>query len=89
MRTDLAVPAPAGFSEIADLVIPLPGPITLFGVGPREWGYLWFLQHIGIAQTSGVAYGILWFLVIVANSLIGGAVFLASGARLPRLRAAR
>jgi len=63
-------------------------PITLFGVGPREWGYLWFLQHIGIAKASGVAYGILWFLVIIVSSLVGGVVFLATGARLPRLRAA-
>ena len=62
-------------------------PITLSGIGLREGGYLWFLTHIGIDEASAVAYGGLWFLVIVANSLIGGLVFLASGARLPRLRA--
>lgn len=64
-------------------------PITLSGIGLREGGYLWFLQRIGIAQASAVAYGVLWFLVIVASSLIGGIVFLASGARLPRLRRER
>ena len=62
-------------------------PITLSGIGLREGGYLWFLRRIGIDEASAVAYGGLWFLVIVMNSLIGGLVFLASGARLPRLRA--
>jgi len=61
-------------------------PITLSGIGLREGGYLWFLQRIGVAQASAVAYGVLWFLVIVASSLLGGGVFLASGARLPRFR---
>lgn len=58
-------------------------PITLSGIGLREGGYIWFLTRIGIDEASAVAYGGLWFLVIVANSLIGGLVFLASGARLP------
>jgi uncharacterized membrane protein YbhN (UPF0104 family) len=62
-------------------------PITISGIGLREGGYLWFLLRIGIGEASAVAYGGLWLLVIVANSLIGGLVFLASGARLPRLRA--
>jgi len=64
-------------------------PITLSGIGLREGGYIWFLRRIGIDEASAVAYGGLWLLVIVANSLIGGLVFLASGARLPRLRAER
>ena len=47
-----------------------------------------FLQKIGVPQASAVAYGALWFLVIVVSSLLGGVVFVASGARLPRLRRA-
>lgn len=61
-------------------------PISLSGLGLREGGYLWFLTRSGIDEPSGVAFGVLWLLVIVANSLIGGIVFVASGARLPRLR---
>ncbi len=64
-------------------------PITLSGIGLREGGYLWFLTHLGVPESSGVAYGVLWLLVIVANSLIGGLVFLAGGARLPSLQAVR
>ena len=61
-------------------------PITISGIGLREGGYLLFLQRIGISQASAVAYSGLWFLVIVMSSVVGGLVFLASGARLPRLR---
>jgi len=61
-------------------------PISFSGIGLREGGYLYFLTKFGIDQPSAVAYGVLWLLVIVANSLIGGLVFLASGARLPALR---
>ncbi len=61
-------------------------PISLSGIGLREGGYLYFLTRIGVDEPSAVAYGVLWFLVIVANSVIGGIVFLANGARLPALR---
>ncbi len=61
-------------------------PITFSGIGLRETGYLYFLKQIGVADAQAVAYGTLWLLVIVANSVIGGLVFLASGARLPALR---
>jgi len=63
-------------------------PIALAGIGLREWGYLWFLQRIGIAQANAIAYGVLWLVVLVSSSLLGGVVFLATGARLPRLRRA-
>jgi uncharacterized membrane protein YbhN (UPF0104 family) len=64
-------------------------PITLSGIGLREGGYLWFLKRIGVEEASAVAFGGLWLLVVVANSLIGGLVFVASGARLPPVRDAR
>ncbi|MEO7435804.1 MAG: lysylphosphatidylglycerol synthase transmembrane domain-containing protein [Candidatus Binatia bacterium] len=61
-------------------------PISLSGIGLREGGYLYFLTKIGVDQPSAIAYGGLWFLVIVVSSVVGGVVFLASGARLPTLR---
>jgi glycosyltransferase 2 family protein len=64
-------------------------PITLSGIGLREGGYLFFLTHIGIDRERALAYGVLWLLVIVVNSLIGGLVFAWNGGRLPALRAAR
>ncbi len=61
-------------------------PISLSGLGIREKTYMYFLQHIGISEAAGLAYGALWLVVIVGNSLLGGVVFFASGARLPSLR---
>jgi uncharacterized membrane protein YbhN (UPF0104 family) len=61
-------------------------PISLSGIGLREGGYLYFLTKIGVDQASAVAYGSLWLLVIIVNSIVGGLVFLATGARLPVLR---
>ena len=61
-------------------------PITLSGIGLREGGYLFFLVHYGIDRESALAFGILWLVVILANSLVGGLVFLGSGGRLPVLR---
>jgi hypothetical protein len=61
-------------------------PVTLSGIGLREGGYLYFLAHYGIDRERALAFGLLWLLVIIANSLVGGVVFLVSGARLPALR---
>jgi uncharacterized membrane protein YbhN (UPF0104 family) len=61
-------------------------PVSFSGIGLREGGYLYFLTKFGVDQPSAVAYGVLWLFVIIMNSLIGGLVFLASGARLPALR---
>lgn len=64
-------------------------PVTFSGIGLREGGYLYFLTKIGVDQPSAVAYGVLWLFVIIVNSLLGGLVFLVSGARLPALRDAK
>lgn len=61
-------------------------PITLSGIGLREGGYLFFLVHYGIDRESALAFGLLWLIVILANSLVGGLVFLVSGGRLPAIR---
>jgi hypothetical protein len=61
-------------------------PVSFSGIGLREGGYIYFLTRFGVDESSAAAYGVLWLLVIIVNSLIGGLVFLASGARLPMLR---
>jgi hypothetical protein len=60
-------------------------PITFSGLGLREGGYVWFFARLGIDEASAVAFGALWLLVIVGASLFGGLVFVATGARLPRV----
>ena len=51
-------------------------PISLNGIGLREGGYLFMLGLIGINAEKGVAFGLLLFLVVVVDSLIGGGLFL-------------
>ena len=51
-------------------------PISLNGIGLREGGYLFLLGLIGINAEKGVAFGLLLFLVVGVDSLIGGLLFL-------------
>jgi len=51
-------------------------PITLNGLGLREGGYLFLLAVIGINSEKAIAFGVLLFLAIAADSLVGGVVFL-------------
>lgn len=52
-------------------------PISLNGIGLREGGYLFLLRQIGISSEKAIAFSLLWFLVAVFDSLIGGLVFVA------------
>jgi len=63
------------------IVYPLVGtfsaiPISLNGLGLREGGYLYLLAVIGINSEKAIAFGVLLFLVVAADSLVGGIVFL-------------
>jgi glycosyltransferase 2 family protein len=51
-------------------------PISLNGLGLREGGYLFLLAVIGINSEKAIAFGVLLFLAVAADSLIGGIVFL-------------
>lgn len=61
-------------------------PVTFSGIGIREGAYAYFLSQFGVDPSRAVAFGVLWLFVIIINSLLGGLVFLASGARLPAFR---
>jgi hypothetical protein len=51
-------------------------PISLNGLGLREGGYLFMLQIIGFSSETGIAFGLLLFLTIAVDSLLGGLIFL-------------
>jgi len=59
-------------------------PISLNGIGLREGGYLFLLQKIDVSSEKAIAFGLLWFLIVVLESLIGGVVFIASRSRSVR-----
>lgn len=62
-------------------------PLSIGGFGVREGGYLYFLTTIDIDDSIAVTMGLLWWLMTALSGVVGAAVFLASGATLPRLRA--
>jgi glycosyltransferase 2 family protein len=62
-------------------------PLSVAGLGVREGGYLYFLTRIDVDDAYAVTLGLLWFAVTVMAGLVGGALFVAAGAELPRVRA--
>src|SRR3989441_8357254 len=62
-------------------------PVSVNGVGVREGGYLYFLTRVDVDDSIAVTLSLLAFGVTVFGGLLGGLVFLASGAMLPTLRA--
>lgn len=64
-------------------------PISVAGLGVREAGYVWFLQRQGVSADMAAAFGVLWFVVLLASSLVGGVVYVWSGAAVPTLRGKR
>ena len=73
------------------IIYPLVGtfsaiPISLNGLGLREGGYIFLLAVIGIGTEQGIAFGLLLFLIVALDSLIGGLVFLLQ--QVPRPNAA-
>ena len=60
-------------------------PLSVAGLGVREGGYLYFLTRIDVDDSIAVTLGLLWFALTVVAGLVGGALFVASGAALPRV----
>lgn len=52
-------------------------PITLNGLGLREGGYIYLLPLVGINGEHAIAFGLLLFVIVALDSLLGGFVFLA------------
>lgn len=51
-------------------------PLSVNGMGVREWGCAFFLAPLGISETIAFTVAFLWFAVQVAVSLAGGLVYL-------------
>jgi len=63
------------------IVYPLVGtfsaiPVSLNGLGLREGGYVYLLAVLGIGTEKAVAFGLLLFLIVALDSLVGGLLFL-------------
>jgi len=74
------------------IVYPLVGtfsaiPVSLNGLGLREGGYIYLLAVIGISHEKAIAFGLLLFLIVAVDSLVGGLLFLLQ--RMPKPNAPR
>lgn len=59
-------------------------PVSLAGLGLREAGYVYFLTTVWATPASeAVAFAILWLVVIVSASAVGGLVFLTDRREFP------
>jgi len=61
-------------------------PVSVAGLGVREAGYVWFLRRQGVPGDTAFAFGLLWLGVLLVATLVGGLVYLWSGAAMPPLR---
>ena len=62
------------FVPIATLITML--PISLAGIGLREYGFLYFLTFYGISANLGVLVPLYGFLLLVILGIIGGVIYL-------------
>jgi uncharacterized membrane protein YbhN (UPF0104 family) len=65
-------------------------PLSLNGMGVREWGCALFLAPLGVSQADAFTLSILWFAVQLAVSVLGGVVYLIAhekGVGTPSLEA--
>lgn len=58
-------------------------PISINGLGVREWAYVYLLGRCGIPPEPAVAISLMTYLSVLAVSLIGGAVFALSRQAVP------
>ena len=90
----LAIPMASGLALGVDvpasyywIVVPVVSLLTLFpvslnGMGVREWGVVLLLAPLGVAAESATALAFLWFLTFTSVSLFGAFFYLFG--RFPR-----
>ncbi|MGH7893585.1 MAG: lysylphosphatidylglycerol synthase transmembrane domain-containing protein [Candidatus Binatia bacterium] len=64
-------------------------PVSIGGFGVREGAYVYFLALVGVHASTAVTISLLWWAVTVIAGLVGGAIFIASGAELPKFHLPR
>ncbi|MGH7768966.1 MAG: lysylphosphatidylglycerol synthase transmembrane domain-containing protein [Candidatus Binatia bacterium] len=72
----------------AFIIYPLVGtfsalPVSLNGIGLREGGYLFLLTRVGVSSEKAIAFGLLWFIIVALDSLIGGLIFILKKSPAP------
>ena len=50
-------------------------PVSINGLGIREWAYIYFFGQLGLSMTEAVAASLMFFFLLILVSLIGGLIF--------------
>jgi len=74
----IGAPVPASYYWI---VVPMVSlltvlPLSLNGMGIREWGMILFLAPVGVGGGTALCLALLWFAAFSTASLAGGLVYL-------------
>ncbi|MCS7158453.1 MAG: flippase-like domain-containing protein [Blastocatellia bacterium] len=56
-------------------------PITMYGLGVREYAFVLFFSSLGVTREASLLLALLWFAVVVLASLPGAMVYIAYGRR--------
>jgi len=54
-------------------------PVSINGLGIREWAYIYFFGRLGLSMTESVAASLMFFFLLILVSLIGGVIFALRG----------
>jgi len=56
-------------------------PVSIFGIGLRDWGYVFFLTQLGHTKAEAAALPLLYLALNLAYASVGGLVFVLKGGR--------
>jgi uncharacterized membrane protein YbhN (UPF0104 family) len=76
----LDVPFVFYFILIPPIAVATMIPVSLNGLGVREGAFVFFLAQVGVPEAQALSLALLWLGVLIASSLIGGLVWLATPA---------
>jgi uncharacterized membrane protein YbhN (UPF0104 family) len=76
LALNAAVPLPYYFVFVPMVSLLTLLPVSVNGIGVREWGVALYLTPLGVASSIATALAFLWFLTFGAVGLIGGLVYL-------------
>ncbi len=80
MALQLDVPVVFYFILIPLIAVATMIPVSLNGLGVREGAFVFFLAQVGVPEEQALSLALLWLVVLIASSLIGGLVWLATPA---------
>ena len=67
------------FTSIISFLLAL--PISVSGLGVREWGYMTLFAQVGVASATALSMSLVLYLITILSGLIGGVLYAWQGMR--------